>query len=303
MYSTHAPMTAKACCILAHWACAAGATGPVAEWALAPGNSTGNYQRLIDTLLKRRGLADVQEGTLSLPLQRRKFTPRRVTPVPVRFLHESLHEEVRAVSKDELRRKMQAKEMPRAWHSHPVVQRVPPGELVIPTALYTDAAAYGGQAAGRGKSVVVISLVNLLTKTRHFGIVLRKHLLCKCGCGGWCSLYRALALTHWSCRALADGVWPRTDLDQQAWGDFRAEHAGESLGFRAAVLYLMMDWEAVCQTLGVPTWQHLVHPCPLCNADADRLHLYRNQIQAKSTSARCVLFCLAIENEIFWASP
>ena len=174
MYSTHAPMTAKACCILAHWACAAGATGPVAEWALAPGNSTGNYQRLIDTLLKRRGLADVQEGTLSLPLQRRKFTPRRVTPVPARFLHESLHEEVRAVSKDELRRKMQAKEMPRAWHSHPVVQRVPPGELVIPTALYTDAAAYGGQAAGRGKSVVVISLVNLLTKTRHFGTVLRK---------------------------------------------------------------------------------------------------------------------------------
>eukprot|EP00959_Pyramimonas_sp_CCMP1952_P340835 7139167-Pyramimonas_sp.AAC.1 len=44
--------------------------------------------------------------------------------------------------------------MPAAWQSHPVVrQGAAEGGFVLPVALFIDAAKFGGQAAGRNKSI------------------------------------------------------------------------------------------------------------------------------------------------------
>ena len=279
MYATGAKMTATAMCGLAHAASTAGASGPVSEWGLPPGQSTGNYQRLIDRMTKQQLCGGALPCmTLTAPGHLGPFKPRRSIALPVRAFHESLQAEVlrTPLAKRELAWRLAHKTMPPVWHSHPIVMHAPRGELVIPIALYMDGVQYGGSAgAGRKRSFIVLSIVNLLTGKRHVGVLLRKRICCKCGCRGWCTVYRAFAFAHWCFRALADGCSPIADLDGRAWTDgARASSAGQPLGFRAAVLYVMTDWEAVCSLLSVPVWSHVVHPCPLCDADTDRLHLY-----------------------------
>eukprot|EP00959_Pyramimonas_sp_CCMP1952_P019666 415730-Pyramimonas_sp.AAC.1 len=57
---------------------------------------------------------------------------------------------------------------PPVAREHPVVASAEQDELLIPIGTYVDSAQYGGAAgAGRTKSILVISVVNMITKRRH----------------------------------------------------------------------------------------------------------------------------------------
>ena len=137
---------------------------------------------------------------------------------------------------------------------------------------------YGGAAgAGRLRTIIVVSCCNLVTGRRHVMGVLRKHVCCRCGCKGWCSLYPLLSFVRWSIDALAEGKWPDKHPDRpwRVKDGPNYERAGSDLGFRGAVQYVMADWEAICNYLGFPSWSHKVSPCPLCSTTKQTMHEYR----------------------------
>ena len=41
------------------------------------------------------------------------------------------------------------------------------------------------------------------------------------------------------------------------------------------VTFIMCDWEAMANLVGVPTWSRAQYPCPLCDATRDNMHEYR----------------------------
>ena len=142
-----------------------------------------------------------------------------------------------------------------------------------------DGARYGGHAsAGRQRNFVQLTIVNLITAERHLGAMYRKQLSCQCGCKGWCSVQRLFVLARWSLDALANGRWPESNVDDVPWtaADGRRHAlAGQPLGFKGSVVYIMTDWEAVASMMKAPSWSHGRFPCPLCNSDAAKLHNYR----------------------------
>eukprot|EP00959_Pyramimonas_sp_CCMP1952_P471087 9497824-Pyramimonas_sp.AAC.1 len=113
-----------------------------------------------------------------------------------------------------VRQHIQETDWPPVFRDHDVVRGAGPGELVVPLAIYVDSAQYGGSAgAGRTRSVVNVSIVNLCTQRRHVGIVFRKQVHCRCGCKGHCSYSRFYTFLAWSLKALADGTYPSLDWD------------------------------------------------------------------------------------------
>eukprot|EP00969_Alexandrium_andersonii_P172564 7628423-Alexandrium_andersonii.AAC.1 len=88
-------------------------------------------------------------------------------------------------------------ELPEAYGRRPVVRA---GGLVLPLALYVDAVPYSTT-----DSVAGFWFINLITGVRHLFCALRKRLLCKCGCRGWCSYYQVFRLIEWSTRCMAEG--------------------------------------------------------------------------------------------------
>jgi hypothetical protein len=201
----------------------------------------------------------------------------------VRPFHELLIKEASASAHrlKEWHSVLSEKELPRAWKANPIISGAGDEELVVPVAIYMDAARYGGSAAaGKQRSILQVSLVNLISGTRHVGLAFRKQYQCRCGCKGWCSVYSILSFLHWCLLQLAQGRWSESAF---GGGDWSAESpaldrvalAGQATAFKAAVVYLMLDWEAVVSTMGVPQWNTKLHPCPLCNCSSDIMHAYR----------------------------
>ena len=87
-------------------------------------------------------------------------------------------------------------------HNDPTVT-AHPGERVVPLALYCD-----GVAFLKRDSVLGFWLTNLVTDRRHLVLVLRKRLMCRCGCLGWCSIWAALNFIAWTIEVLRSGVPP-----------------------------------------------------------------------------------------------
>eukprot|EP00959_Pyramimonas_sp_CCMP1952_P338705 7093094-Pyramimonas_sp.AAC.1 len=160
------------------------------------------------------------------------------------------------------------RQLPPAWSDHPIVSGASADDVVVPIGLYMDAARYGGQAAaGKQRGVLQVSAVNLVSGVRHVGLAFRKQYQCRCGCRGWCSTYSIMAYLHWCLLQLAEGKWSQRALGGGSWDGesqslSRVTLAGQPLGFKAAVVYLMLDWEAVVSLMGLPAWNHKLHPCP-----------------------------------------
>ena len=272
-------ISAKSFCELAYNAGRAGAAGNVKRWGCQPsGYQTGHYNRHIETMIRKLGMEIVQPVLVDVPCQMRRGRSRNIQPVPMRPLHELLQHELQQPAREiEVRHSLANAEWPAVFRDHEVVARASPGELVIPLGVFVDAAQYGGSAgAGRTKSILVVSLVNLVTKRRHVGIVFRKQTQCRCGCKGNCSFHRLWTFLRWSIDSLAAGRHPRLNWDNAAWADpAKRERGGTSLGFRGAVCYMMADWEGLCSNLSVPTWRSNDHPCPLCGTTKINMHRYR----------------------------
>jgi len=234
--------------------------GKVNKLGKAPGDtSTGHYSAHFDAASQTEK-ADPSHYFLDMPAYRKVDAMRGSRLVPVVPAHEALAEEIAATPEFARLLEDSLPNLPPAYHEHPVVRSTQ--GLVAPVALYMDGVAFGTR-----ESVLGFFLLNLTTGRRHLLAALRKGWQCKCGCGGYCSLFPILRCLRWGVDALARGSYPEGRHDSRPWAASdatRAELAGCDLGCQAAVLYVKGDLMEFAVTLGFPTTASLLQPCPFC---------------------------------------
>ena len=169
------------------------------------------------------------------------------------------------------------------YHTHPVVRRMASsGKVVVPLALYLDAAEYGVR-----DSMLVVTLTNLASGKNHVLCILRKRLMCGtkagCGCRGWCTLFPLWVFLRWSFESLACGRFParrhESELDEgkvneDGWRPEDAERegrAGMEMDVAGALLQIRADWAEMSSRLGVSSWKTSSDPCFLCKCNQETM--------------------------------
>ena len=228
MYLVGGRMTAKALCVLCHFASEAG-VAEVAQYALKPCDSTGNYQKKLDRVLELRQFDD-RLYQMTIPGTSRNDLDREPQIVHLTPPHEALKSELD--EKPEIISKWSEEVNAGRWieeyETHPVVQgaSAQERERILPLALYLDKTPY------TNKDGFLAIYVNFLTTgRRHMIACLRQADLCSCGCSHWCSLYPVYSFIAWSLRSLLSGVYPGGRHDGNAWKDGdkdRAANAGKA---------------------------------------------------------------------------
>lgn len=186
--------------------------------------------------------------------------------LPLRPPHELIEEEAKNTPglRFKLREAVDAGRLPPAYTSHPVVAEAiePP----LPVALYCDSVSYT-----RADSVVGVWVINLITGLRHMVGLLRKAIVCQCGCRGHCTWWPILNFLRWSFAAMARGVYPARRHDDtrfRAEEDFRQEAAGKPMAFRGVMLWAKGDWVEFCERFSFPNHASSDRPCFLCSCPA-----------------------------------
>eukprot|EP00969_Alexandrium_andersonii_P313222 13838924-Alexandrium_andersonii.AAC.1 len=144
--------SAKQLCELCFWAAKAGAAGAlVQDYALKPGQSSGNYQRHVDLVMGwNRDLRDYY--TVTCPGRpRSEAFGRHSMQVPFLPPHELLDAELEEDPSLLDRLEDCLETLPPVYHDNPVVRSAAPDEKVIPLQLYLDGVPYSN-----GDSVVAL---------------------------------------------------------------------------------------------------------------------------------------------------
>lgn len=265
-------LSATSLCIIAYWAERSGAKGRICKFAYRPDAGSSKFQRHVDTVLgiRTKDLVGTMYHMRTPGLAKYDFS-RTPHNMPVNLPHECLIEEVSQTPSllEAARAKTKNKEWPETFVQHPVVQRAGT-DIVIPIALYMD-----GISMTRNDGIFGLFCYSLLSMRRHLIAVFRKSFMCKCGCGGRCTLVPLWALLHWSLSALAEGRWPSQKHDGTAWtraDGSRGSQAGKRMPFRACVLQIKADWAEFSKTLGFSSWASSLYPCPLCRLTKEELY-------------------------------
>lgn len=252
-------ISAKTFAVLCYWASAAGMPGDVASHAYRPDASTGNYQKHLDrTLGFDKSKAAFYE--LKVPGYPRSEAGRATMAVPMCPPHEAIEKECEENPAMGVLLQEKAADLPRAYAANPVVRSS--ATPVLPLALYMDGVSYTNS-----DSVVGIWVINLITGVRHIVGLLRKAVVCRCGCRGQCSWWPILVFIRWSLRACGAGRHPHERHDGrpfEADEDFRANLAGTALKFRSVVMLCKGDWSEFCERFGFPAHNSNRRPCFLC---------------------------------------
>ena len=289
-------MTAKDLAISCFWCVQAGVKGAdFASLALGPGQSTGNYQKVVDRCVPP--FEPVYH--VPTPMMPRGSSHRETRSIPVSPLHEALAREIR--KEPGILDKIPLMRWPDAYMQHPAVLRArQTGESwPLPVALYLDGVRYTAPLAGRSDAILGFWAYTAVTERRHFLASLCAQDLCRCGCRNWCSLYPILLTIAWSLRALLAGRRPALRHDSSVWDPedpvFQlALRYGERLP-TAVLVWLKGDWSEVHHSLGLPSVLSRVSPCPFCAAHSGTLHdLYKTfDFAPKAMSYEA--FCLSRE--------
>ncbi len=262
-------ISARSFCILCWWAWHAGATGEVRKYARKPGLQSGKYQRHLDTINNFKNLKrDLY--FLNVPLFSKHDEARTVRPLGVAAPHELLHRE--ALVSDDLgtllEESLASNEWGEAYRTNPIVTEssVP----VHPLALYCDGIPYSNH-----DGAIAFYVYSLVSQTRHLCCIVRRSVLCACGCRGWCTFFCIFQFLHWSLRALARGTFPLLSHDNAPWdaenNSSRASLAGRPLRLRGMLLHIKGDWSEWAHTFGFMSWKSGVAPCLLCDATPDNM--------------------------------
>ena len=264
-------ISAKDVCVLCWYASKAGMSDDVRRIGFRPDAPSGHYQRHLDSVLD---FAERQSQFYKLQVvgTRKQDASRSTFDMCVVPGHEVFNAEVEgdAGLSEKVCHAKTTNGLPKNYHEHPVVKRNP-HEDVFPVALYMDAMPYS-----LTDSVVGIWLVNLLSGQRHTMCIVRKRIVCQCGCRGWCTYYTVCVFVEWCERCLADGVFPSTRHDGAPFlpdsDSERAQLAGTRVKKRAACIQIRGDWAEFCERLGFPTWQSSYRPCFCCAASRASLY-------------------------------
>lgn len=268
LYATSS-ISAGCFCVLCYYLAKAGLGGLAAVYAKAPGAPSGRYQEHLDAKLGYKA-ARATMYDLYIRGRRRHDIAGSSFAVKVRPIHEVVAANM-ADSPDaieELEHMKQSNELPQSYFEHPVVRGT--ADPVVPLSMFLDGLPYS-----LSDSVLGAWVKNEVTKKRFLVALLRKKLLCRCGCGGWCSLFPLLYWIRCCFAVLASGVYPDSRHDGRPWqasDTVRAEQGGESLGFKACLLWLKSDWSEFGSILAVQTWSSRMRPCFLCNAFGPSLY-------------------------------
>ena len=173
-----------------------------------PDAPSGHYQRHSDSVLD---FAERQSQFYKLQVgsSRKQDSSRSTFDMCVVPGHEVFNAEVEgnAGLSEQLCHATPTSGLPKNYHEHPVVKRNP-NEDVFPVAWHMNAVPHPFT-----DSVVGIWFVNLLSGQRHPVCIVRKRIVCQCGCRVWCTYYTVSVFVEWCLRCLADGVFPSTRHD------------------------------------------------------------------------------------------
>ena len=239
--------------------------------AYNPDAPSGHFQRHLE---KKLGVFFGKGAfyKLNMPANRRSQFSQVVHPLTVHVPHEQLTADLAeniGTTLIKLREAIDNNDFPPSYYTHPIVTSAAAGELVLPIALYVDGVPYS-----HTDGVVGFWIVDVLTSKRYLFAVLRKSILCRCGCRGWCSFHALFVFCNWTLTACATGVMPVDRHDYAAWGPMdsdRANASGELLAIKCAMLWVKGDWAEFCTTFGLPTWQDGLRPCFECSTTLEGL--------------------------------
>ena len=263
-------LSARDVCVLSYYAKHAGAVGPVGYMAFRVDAPTGHYNRHLRQVLH---LEEEVSGSYSLSVPGHdKFELERTThQIPTMPPHEVLADEVQQ-DDGSMVAKLQADLRGGAWSEcfakHDVVVDSP-GVNVWPVALYLD-----GFPFSKRDGALAFYAYNMISDKRHLVAILRRSQMCSCGCLGWCSLHEVLSFLAWSFSSLAAGAYPSGRHDSGAFGEgdeLRLHRRGQTIP-RMALVYIKADWAEFTHSLGMCSWQTLLHPCFVCWSSKDALH-------------------------------
>jgi hypothetical protein len=263
-------LSARDVCVLCHYAKAAGIQGPACDMAFRPNAPTGHYQRHLDSSTELNAKLDGVYN-LMVPSYDKYELSRAELEVPSLPMHECLNAEVEndVSVAESFKASLRGKEWTDVYFNHPVVKSSKNDELVYPLAIYTD-----GVPFQKRDGVLAFYVYNLISGVRHLLLVLRKSQMCKCSCGGWCSLFAAWAWIRWSVLALSLGVFPKTKHNGHPFNDVedqtRASHGGKKM-IKGAVVMIKADWLEYTSSCGLPYWSNVMHPCFCCHATRDQM--------------------------------
>lgn len=256
-------------CTIAYWATLAGAKGSVSKLAKKPGDrNTGHYSRHFDSAAEL-SKTDPRFYMLDVPMYSKEEGCRISKPLACLPLQLMLTHEVETTPNFDRDLREHAKLPPPVYNSHPVVQRhrdVAADRIPVPVALYVDGIGYA-----KKNSIVGFFLVNLFTQKRHLALSVRKSVICRCGCRGWCSLGPIFEWLHWCLASMARG---QQASERHSGGPFaRSDGLISSLSGQdcalAACLFLKADMLEFGNTYGFPSTAHKTHPCVLCHTPRD----------------------------------
>ena len=114
----------------------------------------------------------------------------------------------------------------------------------------------------------------IFMRQRHLITVFRKSDLCKCGCGGRCSLQAILEVVVWSFVILRTGVYPTQWHDHTKLDAHRLRTRQGQLPVRGLLREMRADWEELAVGLGFKTWSSSEAPCFECDCTALNMHVY-----------------------------
>lgn len=265
-------ITAMTFCILCYHAHAGGlSSDSAAKYALPPGRSSGKYKAHLDEQLhfkaQRRHMYHFE-----VPGRDRRSEERCSITLAAKPSYETLEVDYRNASySTQLREAINEGLLPPGYDDHPVVLENPT-ELVAPVGIYMDAVPYS-----LVDSCLGVWVINLVTGARHVLVLLRKRMVCACGCRGWCTYHGVLHFMHWVIQCLAQGRNPLQRHDDSSFAtslhdELRSQAAGAKLTFKTAVLKLKGDWQEFAERLGFPSWQSGIRPCFCCNGCDDDLY-------------------------------
>jgi hypothetical protein len=270
-------ISAEDCCVSMHFAALSGIED-ARPYALGPGSASGHYGRKLRNAMGFSRTADLYD--MAVPGHFRHDLSRTVHTVSCLPAHEQLVDDLvnDPTCRYRLLEMFHDQALPQCYFENQIVKENPPG-TVLPTAFYLDAVPFS-----QSDSVLGMWLINLISGRRFLFAVLRKSMVCRCGCKGYCSFHAMFTLVRWSLLSLKAGKFPVLRHDGQAWlpsDSEREKRAGKSMPMKAVCIYVKGDWSEYASTLGFPNWADGLRPCFQCCGFGDDLYVAANNTMDK----------------------